>query len=296
MSSEDWGAYGKKYLQSVSAIPAYYSSIVGRLLFEDLKADKPVVFLDVAAGPGTLVRSLVEQLETEQLHLPASSQFLVTDYADGMVQNANSFLSEKNLEQYGVVKVSCFQMDGCEPVLLDPSLKVTHLGCMFGIMFFPKRVQGLQRLRELMVPNGKAIFGTWHHADSLPFCRDFCLQLDPTEEEKVSFEAVADELPCRDPKELEEEFRVTGYQSIEIRQIERLFQLQPDEGLFNGVITNPAFLEKFPILKRYSREELLNRWRACLKPDHPFGQRWISEDDHEKISLRFIANIVITTA
>lgn len=287
--AESWSSLSNHYKASVGLIPAFYSDIAAEILFSDFPVE-PVAFMDVAAGPGILSSAILQYLERNRRQFPSDSSMLITDYAEGMVEKAVERFHDTNLEQYGLSSVQCLVMDACNPVVPPQTPKITHLGCMFGILFFPDRQGALTKLHELMVPGGKALFGTWYHADFAVLCYEFAVLLCKTEEDRLGMPSIVEPLPCYDPKETEAELLQAGYSDIVIRQEERTFVVTHDESLFNVFAMNPV-IKKYPTLAKAKMEEMHDQWFAYLHESHPVGKKWLV-DDGRSIALRYVGNVI----
>jgi SAM-dependent methyltransferase len=265
------------------------------LVNDFISTTQPATFLDVAAGPGILTSVILKCLEQENRQVPMGSQFFVTDYAEGMVETAKKCFETIELAKFGLSDLQCYCMDACHPELPPSASKLTHVGCMFGIMFFPDRKAALQRLHELMIPGGKVIIGTWFHADFLVLSYEFAASLCSTEEDFQEMPATCDPLPCFNPEETKQELIETGFHHIEIEQYSHLFLLPNNEELFNVLVMNPVVINKYPKIKNMHKSELHEKWLLFLNSDHENGKKWLREDG-KIVALEFTGNIIIGLA
>jgi SAM-dependent methyltransferase len=304
--AENWGNYSQTYtagdssatnVQNIQSVPLYFSELAANWLVSAIeKAETtPVRFLDVAAGAGALTSAICNSLSAKHLKLPQGKDgniFYVTDYAEGMINTAKGKLGSVNLEEIGLQVLEFLVMDACNPSPEVPPHSITHLGCMLGLMFFPDRMQALQKLHELLVPTqGKVIFGTFAEADFAHLANDF--------NEHITGNRLAnplEKLSCRDPVQLKEEFETTGYQRVTVRQEEKIFHLANDEGFLKAMSFNPANVEMFPIFKEMPFEELKSSWQSFLSPESVYAKKWLLEGDQHVLVMKWIANIVTATA
>jgi hypothetical protein len=87
---------------------------------------------------------------------------LITDYASAMVDRARQLVSEtlQTLPPDMVTQITIeyAQLDACCPNSI-PEYSVTLLRCMFGVMFFPDRLQAISALCRLQTSRGLGLYG-----------------------------------------------------------------------------------------------------------------------------------------
>ncbi|RYH13183.1 class I SAM-dependent methyltransferase [archaeon] len=289
--AEGWGNYAVNYAkEEKEAMMGYYSQLATNILFNNTQRGEKVNFLDVAAGPAVLTLRVGEALHTKDVD-KAVSTITVTDFASTMVELANKRIqASQTLQSLGIL-IQVRMMDACAPDL--PEHSVTHLGCMFGIMFFEQRAQALECLRRLLSPGGTALFSTWQHSDYLDILGDFG-HFVHVPNELIEQEVHAPPLSIdHDSEELYSDLQVAGYSNIEIMQEEKSFQFTNNQDFFDTLLCNPILSKMFPFLVQRNRSDLLNQWHTFLHSEK--GRKWVTEDN-EKLVMRFVANIAVCSA
>lgn len=298
-ASSEWGKIGASY-KSLSLIPHCYSKIAAPILFPPAQIasqQSPVTLLDVAGGPGTFVAATCEYFKESSLTFPPQSALTSTDFADGMVQQAQSQLTAIETNTIGNPAISSLVLDACDPHQV-PDHHFSHLSCMFGIMFFPKRAEALQRLHTKLIPTtGRAIFASWHIASLMTVCEEFSTLVDPSS--AVSFASRSTALDvCNHPNDFAQELSEAGYHNIEITQHHEVFQVD-EHALFQMSISNPAIVQAFPAIavSNGDEETLRTHWLTYLASPH--GQtRCVVDETTGKtmVCLEYVANIALALA
>ena len=148
-------------------IPTYFANRAALLLSSDICPSSsspslppsssfpslsPVKFLDVAAGTGALTLALMKALDDSRLR---HSEFTVTDFAQGMVEASRALIESTD---FAAGRVD-FQVKDAQDLRYGDG-SFTHIGCMFGIMFFADRSKGLREMhRVLQEEAGLAVIG-----------------------------------------------------------------------------------------------------------------------------------------
>ena len=274
-SGDGWSQTATSYASdSIIKIPEYYSQRAAEFLLKDFSPDGALRFLDVAAGVGTLTSEVLKRLSVEQLH---GSSVDVTDFSSGMVAQAESLIS---IDSYSMVNKTFKVMNA--QALEFPDHSFSHVGCMFGIMFFPDRAKGLSEMFRVLQLDGVAVIGTWNNVDNMPLCLEFAAYLGLKDIKENSGPMLAVLSACGEPAVFEEELAAVGFQDIAITQVERTFSLPNNEEFFQGYALNPGMkpfmggVEAFP------------RWQEYLRTE---GSKWVNEEG--RISLRFVGNIAV---
>ena len=280
-NANDWSSCAKAYsLHSVCQIPAFYSEIAATLLTADA-GDLPMKFLDVAAGLGTLTADILAKITKEQM---LGSEFCVTDFSEGMITEAREHIGA--LGQSNTTNIS-FHVMGAEDINF-PDNSFTHIGCMFGIMFFSDRAKGLAQMHRVLAPKGTAVIGTWQLSELISIVEDFgkYLQLPHLEEDMT---AVAAQVAiCSDIKVFEEELSIAGFKDISITPYEHVFSLSNDMDTYLSIASN-AVLSK-ALGKGEAIHEHAQSWIDFMNTPEARA-KYISPDG--RIHVRFIANIAI---
>lgn len=295
-SAKGWGSYSTTNdSKSVSDMLLLFSRWASHVLIEEGFAAKasdehgaPVRFLDVACGWGYLSMELVERLVEQHSTVSDRFKFLVTDYAEGMVNSAQANLQQLcEAKQLSSSFFDCFVMDGCRPTVAPNS--VSFLGCMFGIMFFPDLDGALPNLLSTLQPGGVAVFGTWKLADTATVTVAFChfLGLEAAEPiaELQRFLSVGGTR-----EDMIERLTKAGFVDVRVEEKEHVFDIDcTAPSLFHAIIRNPVLGVCF---NGYTggEEALLVEWqRFCHDSEHC---PW-SRNDGTVLQLRMTANLSV---
>jgi SAM-dependent methyltransferase len=115
--------------------------------------------LDVAAGPGTL-----SLLAAAQGH-----QVTAVDFAPNMIAQLESLAREQNLRLHGQVA------DGMALPFGNDSFDAAF--SMFGLIFFPDRIQGFRELYRTLKPGGVAAITSWQPMERFALLSDIYVAL-----------------------------------------------------------------------------------------------------------------------
>lgn len=290
-SASGWSASATAYITSVASVPGQASAdAVALLCPEQPVGDRPIVVLDVAAGPATFAVHAISRIR--EAGLPA--RVIVTDFAAGMVDAAKTKVASMSADGSlpSNITVECSVMDGQDLSALD-SGSVTHAACMFGIMFMPDRARCLAEIRRVLVPGGRLLVGTWLAAApavALPqFVRDSGWL---GAEEEAPTEATS--RIGRDPHELQAELVAAGFTgSVSVTPSSSIRMVFDDMGaqLLGMMMNNPAIK---PLFSRVPPDtDVQAAWAHWLAPGQP-GHRYMREDG--KLELEWVANLALATA
>eukprot|EP01039_Chlorochromonas_danica_P006194 gene6194-6830_t len=291
-NNQDWSSYAKDYAapphQNLD-VPRPFNHLAAWLLFDE-EPNGPVTFLDVAAGPGTLTMAILQHWQECQWSPKANSKIIVTDYAPGMVTQANNrILDMEVLKNWHGQLVTEFQvMNALEPSV--PVSSITHLGCIFGIMFVPNHTVAFQRLYNTLALNGKALFATWQKVDLMTLLREFGLFLGwSVEQLDQALKDGNDPLKiCSDPLVFQKELEDAGFANVQVVEKTESFvwPVDPEVGL-SPFAHNPVMSQCFPFLLQ-DKETLFPSWRSFLASEQ--GKHWVDATG-QTMSLSWKANL-----
>ena len=279
--AEEWSHCAKGYSTNcMSEIPLLFADIAAEKLAETVI--HPVRFLDVAAGTGALTIKILQKFPK---HPTLQTTVTITDFAPGMITEARNKINSET--EFQSIRKLFLVMDA--QALSFEANTFTHIGCMFGVMFFPDRRKALLEMHRVLQHNGVAVIGTWKHMDMVDIVTDFgqYLQLPHMEKNMAPVAEAVAACSCEDA--LQEELKVAGFRDVAVTSHEEFLYLPNDLETYNAVIgeavlgpdgTGPG-----------TAEEMFSQWRAFLSG--PQGrQRWVSESDG-RIKISFIANIAV---
>lgn len=275
-SSEGWSNTARVYSSdSIAQIPGHFATIAAGMLLQDFPAEGAIRFLDIASGTGILASEVLKATSDEQKE---SSFFDITDFSPGMIAAAESEIAK--LDPANKVAKTFQVMDG--QALRFPDHSFSHVGCQFGVMFFPDRQKGFSEMYRVLQLDGTAVILTWHYVDNMPLLLEFSsyLQISNLEPSIAAMNNILS--ACGDPAEFESELEQVGFRDITVTKVERVFSLANTEELFLGYASNPA-------MKAFmGGEDKFNEWQEFLRT---VGSKWLNEEG--RLCLKFVANVAV---
>ena len=277
--AEQWSHVAKTYSTNFMAeIPHLFADIAASNIIQHADG-KPINFLDVAAGKGAFTENLLRQLSASQLEI---SSITATDFSVGMIDGAREIIEALAVSQ--PIKKSFLVMDAQE--LSFDNNTFSHVGCMFGTMFFPDRHKGLNEMYRVLEPGGLVVIGTWHHMDTVDIVVDFgrFVGLPYLAENKAAMAEVV--AAGSDRVVLAAELTAAGFSDVAVHVHKRTLYLPNTIETYNNVIGGAA---KRPDSTEAETVELYARWVEFL--DTAAGRdRWVSAEGGQ-LMINFIANI-----
>ena len=157
--SKAWTDSATHY-KSIAHIPNYFAAVAADFIIRSpTAATEPILFLDIAAGGGSLSTALMNRLSLEQKQ---TASFEITDFSPGMIAAAE--LSIRSEHAFDEISKNFQVMNGQD--LKFPDNAFSHLGCQFGVMFFPEPAKGYSEMVRVLKENGTAVIGTWNYVDN----------------------------------------------------------------------------------------------------------------------------------
>jgi ubiquinone/menaquinone biosynthesis C-methylase UbiE len=281
MAAYDWSAGAKSYTaSSVAQIPKLYANIAAEKLLEGCAIDADAIkFLDVAAGFGALTESILSISAEKQFNVDSVT---VTDLAESMVEIATTAVTALDVSK--TIRTEFCVMDA-QNMSFDDNI-FTHLGCMFGIMFFPDRAKGLSEMCRVLEPGGIAVIGTWNSTNAVNLVPDLVAFASlPVVTDDVVAAGYAVKI-CSDPAVFEGELRAAGFTDVRIHVHDQVFALPNTEDTYLAFANN-AVLKK--ALGGRDAMKLYPKWQEYLKG--PGKERWLNHDG--TVWLHYVGNIAI---
>ncbi|HYO98078.1 MAG TPA: methyltransferase domain-containing protein [Polyangiaceae bacterium] len=153
--------------------------------------------LDVAAGPGTLALAIAPHVES--VH--------ALDFSAAMLAQL-----QRTAAVRGLTNVHVHEGDGQALSFADRSFDAAF--SMFGLMFFPDRLQGFGELLRVLRPGGIAVVSSWAPADDSPLLSLMFGALRAADPERAP--PARDLLSLENPVLFAEEMRSAGFEDVQV--------------------------------------------------------------------------------
>ncbi|TGL76788.1 class I SAM-dependent methyltransferase [Leptospira yasudae] len=245
-SVEPWSLVAEGYTRSTKQFLEGFSLKA----IELLKPQPDSVVLDVAAGPGTLAIPLARSVR--EIH--------AIDFSQAMIDQLKLGIQETKAHN-----VHPYRMDGQK--LEFEADRFDFAFSMFGLMFFPDKLQGLKEIYRVLKPGGKVAISGWAPIANSPLMQ--CLfgalrkanpDIPAPQTNVQSFE---------NPDYIREQLSSAGFQeieilpfsnSIEVVDVKDFLDTMIDGGaplqLMKSKMKESAWLEKERIMFEHLKEEL----------------------------------------
>lgn len=178
--------------------------------------------IDVACGPGTmslLIQSKVRDVQS-------------IDFSQGMLDCFN-----REIGQQGIANITTHLMDGQNLDFGDNEFDKAF--SIFGLMFFPDRIQGFRELYRVLKPGGTAVVSSW-----APITQSTGMSL--------MFGAMAVAFPKKpesnrqptlnleDPDNFKREMSEAGFTEVSIIPFDGYWHVESVEGFFDSIVRGSA--------------------------------------------------------
>jgi len=177
--------------------------------------------LDVACGPGTL--SLLATQTAASVKGIDFSQEMIT-----ILQNTIERDAHKNIE--------IFCGDAQQLPYQDAAFDAAF--SMFGLMFFPDRMQGLREIRRTLKPGGKTLIASWAPTSQSPMMMLLFGALKAMNPDIP--EPQTDIESLENPEFFKNELEQAGFKQVEIIPISKGFTIDSIEEFWEGMIKGSA--------------------------------------------------------
>jgi ubiquinone/menaquinone biosynthesis C-methylase UbiE len=192
--------------------------------------------LDIATGTGSFALALAEEIKSAK-----AGSILATDYNPAMIEILQSKIS-RELPPENQPWISCRVMDGQN---LDvPSNSISHVACVFGLMFFPDHLQGLREMHRVLQPGAAAAIAVWKDMNLLHVLEHVALQSGKlTRGDQLPLPFARTVLACADEVALARDLVSAGFseRAVAFRTLTRDHLLSLDH-LVQTLSVNPSFL------------------------------------------------------
>ena len=237
----EWDLASNDYLQQIG--PRLTRDYAGDLI-ERMNLSPECSVLEVAAGTGELTIEMAVRAKT----------ILATDISDEMLGALQGRLQKRRINNVLTSKMSGELLD-CASSSFDRAV------CMFGIMLFEAPIKGLQELRRVLRPTGRAVISVWSTPDHFEMMQLFA-------------SAVAGLCPDQKPLDL------TKNPAFTLSDSAKLKTLMKEAGFSNICIDTVSHLKNFA-----SVDEL---WSILISATPPLF--WFLEgigiEDHNELKRR----------
>ncbi len=218
---EFWDGATHWYDQVIAPNTAKYAQDSLRLL--GLQSGERV--LDVAAGTGAFALLAAKQ----------GARVLATDFAPLMIRQLDA-----KAAGMGIKGMESRVMDGQKLDLPDASFDAA--ASVFGLIFFPDRVQGLREMRRILRPGGRAVLATW----SVPPKVRVISIISDAMREAIPDMPAPNEPPAifshADPKRIEAEALEAGFSKVTISSVNHTWKLPTPESVWTDLApSSPVF-------------------------------------------------------
>ena len=199
--------------------------------------------LDVACGPGTL--SLLIHRQTDQIH--------AIDFSPGMLECFN-----REIARRGIGNITTYLMDG-QQLSFDDNL-FDWAYSIFGLMFFPDRIQGFKEIYRTLRPGGRAAATSWAPVADSPLMQlmfGAMGQAFPKKPESDSQKI----LSLEDPENFSHEMQQAGFSNVSVSQFDGEWTLNNIEEFFDAMVRGSA---PIAMLKNQLGKELWAEKRSVM--------------------------------
>ncbi|MHB8605742.1 MAG: class I SAM-dependent methyltransferase [Thermoplasmatota archaeon] len=243
---EGWDEASDRYERFIAPLTARYAE--DALRAADVRAGERL--LDVAAGTGALTFLAAKR----------GARVLATDFAPAMIDRLGARVKGEKLDG-----IETRVMDGQRLALPDASFDVT--ASVFGLIFFPDRVQGLREMRRVLRPGGRAVIATWSRPERVQVVTELSSAVRAALPELPPPAAPPAVFSMADPHAVAAEFRAAGFSEPRVETVEHTWDFPDAEALWRDLApASPVFTALLATLSPDQRERthatLIQRVRA----------------------------------
>lgn len=177
--------------------------------------------LDVACGPGTL--SLLIHKEVDEIQ--------AIDFSQGMLD-----CFDREIEQNGINNIKTCLMDGQNLNFADNEFDWAF--SIFGLMFFPDRMQGFREMYRTLKPGGRAAVTSWAPVTDSPLMQLMFSAMGAAFPKKP--ESSPSILNLEDPVNFKKEMQEAGFANVSITHFDGTWELTSVEEFLDSMVRGSA--------------------------------------------------------
>ena len=204
-----WNLVSRDY--ALEVVPEFERYASDALRLANLRPSARV--LDVAAGPGTLTLLAAKSAQSVE----------AIDFASDMIA-----LLEQRARDAGLGNVNARVGDGQALPYADGSFDAAF--SMFGLIFFPDRVQGLSEMKRVLAPGGVAIVSSWRPFTEAPL---LAALMGALAEQLPDLPFGKSKAPMGEADEILAEMAAAGFRDIHVESVAHSMEA-PDMATFWG--------------------------------------------------------------
>lgn len=193
--SEAWDLVAENYGEMADWVMTPFA----KKALESIPHDKTSSVLDVACGTGILTCMLANLVH--DVH--------ALDFSTDMLSDLRIRLNKREIQNVEVI-----QGDGQNLPFKDNYFN--HAFSLFGLMFFPDRIQGFKELHRVLKPNGLAVVSSWASIDKSSLMQATSAAIKSALPDAPSPRAMSNTL--ENPELFKNEMEVAGFQSVIIHE------------------------------------------------------------------------------
>jgi len=199
--------------------------------------------LDVACGPGTLSLLIHQQVD----HICA------IDFSPGMIDCFNREIARQKISN-----INTYLMDGQQLSFADNQFDWAY--SIFGLMFFPDRIQGFKEMYRTLKPGGRVAVTSWAPVADSPLMQlmfGAMAQAFPKKPEADSQKL----LNLDDPLNFKHEMQQAGFDNVSVVHFDGVWTLTNVEEFFDAMVRGSA---PIVMLKKQLGDELWLEKRSIM--------------------------------
>ncbi|SMF37186.1 class I SAM-dependent methyltransferase [Pseudobacteriovorax antillogorgiicola] len=192
--------------------------------------------LDVACGPGTTSLYLSEFVD----------QVDAVDFSPKMIQ-----VLKRNIKAEHIDNIFPMEANG-QDLPFDES-RFDLVVSMFGLMFFPERLQGLREIYRVLKPGAPVVLSSWALAEKSSFMQTLGAAFAFFHDE----EATGGAFPWSETADIKSDLDQVGFNSVQIEEVYHEFEVGPIDRFWANIVKGSA-----PLVDRKQRMTP-EEWGGC---------------------------------